>query len=92
MPELSEPYDINRNRYDEGRCYYHLFVNGEANAPQAPYNIYRNQYYKVNLNSIQAPGNPDENFDKGKPIQPNAWLSVEIEVREWELIEENHDL
>lgn len=92
MPALSEPYDINRNTYNEGRCYYHLFVNSEANAPQLPYNVYRNQYYKVNLNSIQAPGNPDDNFDEGKPIQPNAWISVDIEVNEWELIEENHDL
>lgn len=92
MPILSEPYEVDRNTFSEGRCFYHLFVNSEADLPQAPYNIYRNQYYKVNLNSINGPGNPDENFDKGKPIQHNAWLSVEIEVREWELIEEDHDL
>lgn len=92
MPALTGQYDINQNTYSDGRCYYHLFVNGEASAPQSPYNVYRNQYYKVTLNSMQAPGNPDDNFDDGKTIQPNAWIGVDIEVNEWELIEESHDL
>lgn len=92
MPALAEIYDIDKNTYTNGTCYYHIFVNGEANTPQKPYSIYRNQYYKVTLNSIQAPGDPSDNYDDGKIIQPNAWIGVDVEVNEWELIEENHDL
>ena len=61
-------------------------------APQAPYNIYRNQYFKITVNSIQAPGKPSDNFDNNQPIQPNTWISADIEVIPWEVIEEDHDL
>lgn len=56
------------------------------------YNIYRNQYFKITVNSIQAPGKPSDNFDNNQPIQPNTWISADIEVIPWEVIEEDHDL
>lgn len=93
MPTLTQtPYILAENTYMNGMCYYHIFVNGKAVAPQAPYNIYRNQYFKVTINSIQAPGNPSDNFDNGEVITPDAWIGVDIEVNPWEVIEENHDL
>ena len=93
MPTLAKvPYTLVDNTYTNGMCYYHIFVNGKAVAPQAPYNIYRNQYFKVTVNSIQAPGNPSDNFDDGEVITPDAWIGVDIEVNPWEVIEEDHDL
>lgn len=93
MPTLSQtPYELASNTYTNGMCYFHIFVNGKATAPQAPYNIYRNQYFKATVNSIQAPGNPSDNFDNGEVITPDAWIGVDIEVNPWEVIEEDHDL
>lgn len=92
MPALTGEYNVGEHTYSGGLCYYHLFVNGNAVAPQAPYNVYRNQYYKVTINSIQAPGNPSDNFDQGKPIVSSAWLGVDIEVNPWVLVEEGQDL
>ena len=66
-----------------------LFSNFISNSR---YNIYRNQYFKININSIQAPGNPSDNFDNNKPIQPNSWIAVDIDVIPWEVIEEDYDL
>ncbi len=93
MPSLTGPYDVSNYTYIGGKCYYHVFVNANATAaPYAPFNVYRNQYFKVTINSIQAPGNPGDNFDDGKPISTDAWIAVDIEVNPWNLIEENHDL
>lgn len=92
MPAFHGHYTLADNTYTNGLCYFHIFVNGNAVSPQAPYNIYRNQYFKIKINSIQAPGNPSDNFDKGKPIQPNSWVGVDIEIDPWEVIEEDHDL
>ena len=92
MPSINGAYLLSENTYSNGLCYYHIFVNGDAVTPQAPYNIYRNQYFKININSIQAPGNPSDNFDRGEPIKPNSWIGVDIQIIPWEVIEEDHDL
>ena len=41
---------------------------------------------------MQAPGKPSDNFDNNQPIQPNTWISADIEVIPREVIEEDHDL
>lgn len=92
MPPFHGNYVLADNTYTDGVCYFHVFVNGDATTPQAPYNIYRNQYFKITINSIQAPGNPSDNFDNNKPIQPNSWIGADVEVVPWEVIEEDHDL
>ena len=92
MPAFHGEYILADNTYTNGICYFHVFVNKDAVSPQAPYNIYRNQYFKININSIQAPGNPSDNFDNNKPIQPNSWIAVDIDVIPWEVIEEDYDL
>ena len=92
MPALTGDYVLADNTYTNGICYFHVQVNGNVTAPQAPYNIYRNQYFKITVNSIQAPGKPSDNFDNNQPIQPNTWISADIEVIPWEVIEEDHDL
>ncbi len=92
MPALTGSYDVTRHTFAGGKCYFHLFVNGDAVAPRAPYNIYRNQYYKVTIHSIQAPGDPSDNFDQGKPIVPGGWIGVDVVVNDWDLVEEDYDL
>lgn len=92
MPGIAGTYVLSENTYTNGLCYYHVFVNSQAVAPQARYNIYRNQYFKVTINSIQAPGNPLDNFDEGEVITPDAWIGVDVEINPWEVIEEDHDL
>lgn len=92
LPALSGVYDLAANTYTNGLCYYHVLVNNNAVAPYSIYGVYRNQYYQLTVNSIQAPGNPNDNFDKGEIIRPSTWVSVEIAVQDWEIIEDNVDL
>lgn len=92
MPLLTGGYTVSDHTYAGGKCYFHLFVNADAVAPRAPYNVYRNQYYKVTIHSIQAPGDPSDNFDQGKPIVPGGWIGVDVVVNDWDLVEEDHDL
>lgn len=92
MPGLSGSYNLTGNTYTDGLCYYHVHVNSNASGQYTPYGIYRNQYYRVTLNSIQAPGNPDDNFDQNQVIAPNAWVDVEITVNDWEIVDEDRDL
>lgn len=54
--------------------------------------FYRNQNYRMTLNSIQAPGNPNDNFDHNQVISPNTWVDVNITVDEWQEIDEDCDL
>ena len=92
MPALSGNYVLKNNTYDRGLCYFHVNVNSTAGGQYTPYGIYRNQYYRLTLNSILAPGNPDDNFDQNQVIEPNTWVNVEITVNDWEVVDENHDL
>lgn len=92
MPSYSGTYALNENTFTNGISYFHIFVNNNAASPQAPYNVYRNQYFKVNIHSIQAPGNPSDNFDTGESIKSNTWISTDIEINPWEVYEEDYDL
>lgn len=92
MPSLSNPYIIDDNTYINGLCYFHVHVNSGATGSYTPYGVYRNQYYRVTLNSIQAPGNPNDNFDHNRVISPNTWVNAEISIADWEVINEDQDL
>ena len=92
MPLNNGTYVLNENTFTNGICYFHIFVNANATSPQAPYNVYRNQYFKVNIHSIQAPGNPSDNFDTGEVIKSETWISTDIEITPWEVYEEDYDL
>lgn len=48
--------------------------------------------FKVNIHSIQAPGNPSDNFDTGEVIKSETWISTDIEITPWEVYEEDYDL
>lgn len=92
MPKLTGSYAVADNTYTNGMCYYHVLVNSAASGQYTPYGIYRNQYYRLTLNSIQAPGNPNDNFDHNEVISPNTWIDVDITVNDWEVVDEDRDL
>lgn len=92
MPPYNGTFVLSENTFTNGICYFHVFVNADAISPQAPYNVYRNQYFKVNIHSIQAPGNPSDNFDAGEVIKSETWISADIEITPWEVHEEDYDL
>ena len=85
-------YSLSDNTFTNGMCYFHVLVNSAASGQYGPYGIYRNQYYRMTLNSIQAPGNPNDNFDHNQVISPNTWVDVNITVDEWQEIDEDCDL
>lgn len=68
------------------------FLQCQCYVTSRPYNVYRNQYFKVNIHSIQAPGNPSDNFDTGEVIKSETWISTDIEITPWEVYEEDYDL
>lgn len=92
MPSLAAPYVLSDNTYTNGLCYFHILVNTNATGLYTPFGVYRNQYYRVTVNSIQAPGNPNDNFDKDQPIRPNTLVNVEITVKDWDVVDESTDL
>lgn len=92
MPKLTGSYVVAGNTYTNGMCYYHVLVNSTASRQYTPYGIYRNQYYRLTLNSIQAAGNPNDNFDHNKVISPDTWGNVDITVNDWEVLGEDRDL
>ena len=92
MPALTGGYSLSDNTFTNGMCYFHVLVNSAASGQYGPYGIYRNQYYRMTLNSIQAPGNPNDNFDHNQVISPNTWVDVNITVDEWQEIDEDCDL
>ena len=72
---------------------YSVYYKDETHAYNTAYNgLELDKYFKININSIQAPGNPSDNFDRGEPIKPNSWIGVDIQIIPWEVIEEDHDL
>ena len=92
MPALTGGYSLSDNTFTNGMCYFHVLVNSAASGQYGPYGIYRNQYYRMTLNSIQAPANPNDNFDHNQVISPNTWVDVNITVDEWQEIDEDCDL
>ena len=58
MPALTGDYVLADNTYTNGICYFHVQVNGNVTAPQAPYNIYRKSIFQKLLS---IPYKPREN-------------------------------
>ena len=62
MPLYNGTYILNENTFTNGICYFHIFVNANATSPQAPYKRLPESVFKVNIHSIQAPGNSFRQF------------------------------
>ncbi|MDH6357690.1 Mfa1 family fimbria major subunit [Parabacteroides sp. PF5-9] len=70
--------------YDNGKCYFHVFVGRNETAPYAPYNVYRNKYYKISLKSLMMPGFPTDDWDSGNAVATDGYVGAEITVSDWE--------
>ncbi len=81
-------------QYVNGMCYYNVYpnYNGTAYSLTNRYNILRNQYYRMALNKLTAPGDPDWDFDKEKPITEYGYIQFNLTVEDWELIDEGIDM
>lgn len=85
-PDESAPRE-----YTNGWCYYNVYPNhnGVVRDEINRYNIMRNQYYRLAIRRLSAPGDPDWDFDTGQPITEYGYIQFNLEVEEWELIDED---
>lgn len=75
--------------YNEGLNYWWVTVNKNQG------DMLRNNFYKVDITSIWAPGRNDGQFDPDKddkPIDKETNITVEVTVEPWQLKEFNADL
>lgn len=80
--------------YVNGACYYNVYLNhnGVTRDEQFRYNVFRNQYYRLALNRLTSPGEPDWNFDDNQPITEYGYVQFSLEVEPWEVIDEGIDM
>lgn len=85
-----EPNYIER-RYVNGVCYYNVYPNnnGIIRAEMYRYNIFRNQYYRMALRKLTAPGEPNWDFDNGQEITEYGYIQFNLTVEDWEAFDED---
>jgi len=86
--------------YNEGRCYYfinidHSTIAGTGVAAHTYDGVVRNHIYKLKLNSIGGPGvpiyYPDEPIIPEKPNEDLYYLSAQINVLDWKVVNQTID-
>lgn len=82
--------------YAEGKCYYFVWLNpGGSSGKTAPYDVLRNDYYKINItkiNSVGATSPTIPDTEKPKKIEEDANISLTIEVLQWNKYEDDEIL
>ncbi len=74
--------------YTNAACYYTVFLN-----PTNGYDIYRNEFYKSTIKTITGLGkNAPGPVNPVTPVDPTTYMTVEITVVPWELVDEDIDL
>lgn len=84
------------DEYKGGKGYFYTWVNhlkdhGYLNT--AP--VFRNDWYDLSITNIVLPGSPTEGFGDGggkEELDPDTWLSVNLTIKPWNIIEHNVDL
>ena len=84
--------------YTDGMTYYwteikHLGATGKT----AEYGVVRNHVYKVNISNITGYGTPVYNGNTGylipeKPVDINSFVSAQINILSWRVVENNYEL
>lgn len=84
--------------YVAGESYYRIWVQNDSGVK----GVLRNNYYVMQVNSISGfgsptvpgvdPEDPTKPEDPKKPIDEDAYISVSISVKAWEVIPSGHDL
>ena len=83
--------------YNDGQAYYYTDIKHlPSTVADTQYGVVRNHVYKVNINSIAGFGTPvfDENtmFDPETPKDITTYVSAEIHILSWRVVESNYDL
>ena len=83
--------------YADGQTYYYTDIKHLPSAVDATqYGVVRNHVYKVNIHSISGFGTPvyDANtkFDPETPEDITTFVSAEVRILSWRVVENNYDL
>lgn len=79
-------------KFDKGQVYYRVNIKTtESEDISEKYRVERNNYYQIDVTEIKALGakNGDDVIptDPDTPVDPEAWISTEITVKDWTVIE-----
>lgn len=83
--------------YNDGQTYYYTDIKHLPSTVDATkLGVVRNHVYKVNVNSVAGFGTPvynaDTKFDPEKPADVNTFVSAEVRVLSWRVVEYGYDL
>jgi len=83
---------IKSGEYIDGLCYFRAYINkngaADTDFAAARYDVLRNNYYDMVINSIKAPGAAT---DKGDATEETS-LMVDIAVEPWVVVSDDYDL
>ncbi len=84
--------NLTKVTYDNGFCYYRAYLNKASNSDGEivanKYDVLRNNYYKVTIKSISAPGTPADTGD----IKENTNIDADIDIDPWTPFDEEFEL
>lgn len=83
--------------YKGGQTYYYTNIKHLPSTVDATqYGVVRNHVYKVNINDITGFGTPvydgDTKFDPETPQDITTFVSAEVRILSWRVVENNYDL
>ena len=83
--------------YKGGQTYYYTDIKHLPSTVDATqYGVVRNHVYKVNINSISGFGTPvydgDTMFDPETPADIKTFISAEVRILSWRVVEHGYDL
>jgi len=83
-----------QRQYIAGAGYYNVYLNhnGVVRDEIFRYNVLRNQYFRLALNTLTAPGFPDWDFDDNQPITEYGYVQFDLTVEDWQMIDEGINL
>ena len=86
---------VKSDEYVSGLCYFRAYINKNgiadgniAGSKAAKFDVLRNNYYDMVINSIKAPG---ASKDEGAVTDPTS-IMVDVEVEPWFAVSDNYDL
>lgn len=83
--------------YKGGQTYYYTDIKHlESQVEATKYGVVRNHVYKVNINSVDGFGTPvydgNTQFDPEKPADITTYVSAEVRVLSWRVVEHAYDI
>lgn len=81
--------------YEDASCYYYLGLERPKGTAPAKYNVARNDYFWVNINSISDCGEPTLGKaipDDTTPVSVNVKIKAEIKLKPWNPVIQNGNL